>query len=51
VQANVETLKGAGWNFLEPGDGTVACGHTGRGRMREPDEIHAEIDRLLAAGA
>lgn len=47
VQGNVARLKKAGWRFLEPGEGTVACGHTGQGRMREPAEIHEEIDRLL----
>ena len=49
VRENVERLRAAGWTFLEPGEGTVACGHTGQGRMREPAEIHAEIDALLAA--
>jgi phosphopantothenoylcysteine decarboxylase/phosphopantothenate--cysteine ligase len=48
VRENVERLRAAGWRFLEPGEGTVACGHTGQGRMREPSEIHAEIDALLA---
>ena len=47
VRENLARLKKAGWHFLEPGEGTVACGHTGQGRMREPAEIHAEIDRLL----
>jgi phosphopantothenoylcysteine decarboxylase/phosphopantothenate--cysteine ligase len=49
VQENVARLRKAGWRFLEPGEGTVACGHTGQGRMREPAEIHAEIDRVLGA--
>ena len=48
VKGNVARLKKAGWRFLEPGEGTVACGHTGQGRMREPAEIHAEIDRMIA---
>ncbi len=50
VQRNVATLRDLGWRFLEPDEGTVACGHVGRGRMQEPAAIHAEIDRLLAAG-
>jgi len=49
VQENLARLRKAGWWFLEPGEGTVACGHTGQGRMREPEEIHSEIDRLLGA--
>ena len=48
VRENVEKLRATGWLFLEPGEGTVACGHTGQGRMREPSEIHAGIDALLA---
>ena len=48
VRENVARLKKVGWRFLDPGEGTVACGHTGQGRMREPEEIHAEIDRMLA---
>ncbi len=51
VRENAARLRKAGWRFLDPGEGTVACGHTGQGRMREPAEIHEEIDRLLAAGA
>jgi phosphopantothenoylcysteine decarboxylase/phosphopantothenate--cysteine ligase len=46
VRENVARLRKAGWRFLEPGEGTVACGHTGQGRMREPAEIHEEIERL-----
>jgi phosphopantothenoylcysteine decarboxylase/phosphopantothenate--cysteine ligase len=47
VQQNLAKLKSIGWHFLEPGEGTVACGHTGQGRMREPAEIHEAIDGLL----
>lgn len=48
VQENVSRLRMVGWRFLEPGEGAVACGHTGQGRMREPAEIHAEVDRILS---
>jgi phosphopantothenoylcysteine synthetase/decarboxylase len=51
VRENVERLRRAGWRFLEPGEGTVACGHTGQGRMREPAEIHAAVDGILGGGA
>jgi phosphopantothenoylcysteine decarboxylase / phosphopantothenate---cysteine ligase len=47
VQQNVAKLKSIGWHLLEPGEGTVACGHTGQGRMREPAEIHEAIDGLF----
>jgi len=50
VRENVERLRKAGWEILEPGEGSVACGHVGQGRMREPAEIHEAVDKMLAAG-
>ena len=49
VQENVDRLKRAGWRFLEPAEGTVACGHTGQGRMQEPQAIQEEIDRIVGS--
>jgi len=51
VRENVERLRKAGWRFLEPAEGTVACGHEGQGRLREPAEIEAAVGEMLAAGA
>jgi phosphopantothenoylcysteine decarboxylase/phosphopantothenate--cysteine ligase len=48
VQANVKRLREVGWRFLDPDEGTVACGHVGRGRMQEPEAIHAAVEALLA---
>ena len=39
TQENLETLKQRGINILTPDDGEMACGETGTGRMREPEEI------------
>lgn len=39
VQANCETLKRRGVQFLGPDSGDQACGETGFGRMSEPDAI------------
>jgi len=39
VQANCETLKRRGVQFLGPDSGEQACGETGFGRMSEPDAI------------
>jgi phosphopantothenoylcysteine decarboxylase/phosphopantothenate--cysteine ligase len=50
TQANVATLEARGARFVGPGEGRMASGHVGRGRMAEPDEIRAEIERLLARG-
>lgn len=39
VQRNMETLKSFGYRFIEPGEGYLACGYTGKGRMEEPEVI------------
>jgi phosphopantothenoylcysteine decarboxylase/phosphopantothenate--cysteine ligase len=39
VRENVERLRRFGWIFIDPGQGHLACGATGTGRMAEPDEI------------
>ena len=39
VSANVEKLRSLGYGFVGPGEGLLACGESGRGRMAEPDEI------------
>jgi phosphopantothenoylcysteine decarboxylase / phosphopantothenate---cysteine ligase len=47
VRANVETLRGRGVRFIGPAAGHLACGTVGVGRMAEPEDILAEIVRLL----
>lgn len=44
VRKNMETLKGFGYSFIEPDEGYLACGYTGKGRMAEPEDLHAMID-------
>lgn len=39
VQKNMETLKSFGYEFIEPGEGYLACGYTGKGRLEEPETI------------
>jgi phosphopantothenoylcysteine decarboxylase/phosphopantothenate--cysteine ligase len=39
TQQNMEKLKESGIRFIHPGEGLLACGDTGVGRMAEPDEI------------
>lgn len=51
VIANVETLRRRGANFIGPGEGRLACGKTGMGRMAEVPEILAAIEQLLPARA
>jgi len=49
VQQHMETLRGRGIHFIEPGEGFLACGYTGKGRMAEPEHIADKLAALLAA--
>ena len=48
TQRNVETLRGDGMLFVGPGDGAMACGEFGPGRLSELLEIVAAIESALA---
>jgi phosphopantothenoylcysteine decarboxylase/phosphopantothenate--cysteine ligase len=48
VQKNVETLAARGVRFVDPGEGYLACGWIGKGRLAEPDAIVAAAQRMLA---
>jgi phosphopantothenoylcysteine decarboxylase/phosphopantothenate--cysteine ligase len=41
VRRNLETLRARGVRFVEPGEGYLACGWIGKGRLAEPDDIVA----------
>jgi phosphopantothenoylcysteine decarboxylase/phosphopantothenate--cysteine ligase len=45
VQRNLQTLAGRGVRFVEPGEGYLACGWIGKGRLAEPAEI---VDAAVA---
>ena len=47
TQANIETLKKRGFIFVSPGEGRLACGDVGVGKMAEPVEIVSKIVELL----
>ncbi len=49
TQRNLATLKGDGVSFVGPGDGEMACGEFGPGRMAEPEAIADAIEAMLAA--
>lgn len=51
VRANVETLGARGVRFVDPGEGYLACGWVGRGRLAEPPEIAEAAVRLLGRGS
>jgi phosphopantothenoylcysteine decarboxylase/phosphopantothenate--cysteine ligase len=48
VQRNLQTLAARGVKFVEPGEGYLACGWIGKGRLAEPHDILAAADLALA---
>src|SRR5919106_1624445 len=48
VQRNLQALAARGVRFVEPGEGYLACGWIGKGRLAEPDEIVAAAVRMLS---
>jgi phosphopantothenoylcysteine decarboxylase/phosphopantothenate--cysteine ligase len=51
TQANLATLESRGVKRVGPGSGELACGEVGSGRMAEPLEIVAAIERVLVGDA
>src|SRR5262245_30506410 len=47
VVKNLDTLTARGVRFVEPGEGYLACGWIGKGRLAEPDEIVAAVELML----
>jgi phosphopantothenoylcysteine decarboxylase / phosphopantothenate---cysteine ligase len=47
VQRNMETLASRGVRFVDPGDGFLACGWIGKGRLAEPDAIVEAAEGML----
>ncbi len=39
VRENMDKLAKRGYTFIEPGEGFLACGYTGKGRLEEPETI------------
>src|SRR5699024_12275568 len=39
VMENMKQLEAWGYHFIEPGDGYLACGYVGKGRLEEPESI------------
>jgi len=48
TQRNLAQLREDGVHIMEPDSGEMACGEYGRGRLPEPEQIAAEIARLIA---
>ncbi|MDE7464069.1 MAG: bifunctional phosphopantothenoylcysteine decarboxylase/phosphopantothenate--cysteine ligase CoaBC [Clostridiales bacterium] len=45
--ANIKTLAERGMKIVYGGDGYLACGDTGRGRMAEPEELYSALETLF----
>lgn len=49
VAENLRVLATRGVQFVEPGEGYLACGWIGKGRLAEPEAVAEAADRLLAS--
>ena len=49
VQQNLRTLASRGVRFVEPGEGYLACGWVGKGRLAESADIVDAAEQLLSA--
>lgn len=47
VRENLARLKARGIEILDPGEGYLACGWVGKGRLAEPEAIAEAADRIL----
>lgn len=51
VTRNLAELSARGVMMIEPGEGLLACGYTGKGRMEEPETIAAVVKDYFAREA
>ncbi|WP_043933382.1 bifunctional phosphopantothenoylcysteine decarboxylase/phosphopantothenate--cysteine ligase CoaBC [Bacillus sp. EB01] len=48
VKRNIEILYSFGYRFIEPGEGYLACGYVGKGRLEEPEKIVELAQRFFS---
>ncbi|MGZ4805835.1 MAG: bifunctional phosphopantothenoylcysteine decarboxylase/phosphopantothenate--cysteine ligase CoaBC [Ilumatobacteraceae bacterium] len=51
VAENIATLRRRGVHIVEPDEGRLAGGDSGKGRLAAPERIIAEVERVLGGGA
>lgn len=51
VARNLAACREMGYEIVEPGDGFLACGDVGPGRLAEPADILARVEAALARAA
>src|SRR5580693_2316790 len=49
VTENLAKLRSRGAVIIEPGEGALACGYEGQGRLPDPAIVVAEIEKMLSA--
>jgi phosphopantothenoylcysteine decarboxylase/phosphopantothenate--cysteine ligase len=47
VQENMRKLVERGVRMVSPGEGLLACGYVGKGRLAEPEQIIAEVENYF----
>lgn len=45
LKENIDKLKSFGYRFIDAEEGLLACNYSAKGRMSEPEDIVAEIER------
>jgi len=48
VRRNIETLRDRGFTIIDPGEGSLACGYEGKGRLADVDVLVAETARAVS---
>ena len=48
TQGHIASLKSKGSRIIEPASGILACGAVGAGRLPEPVEVVAEVEKIFA---
>ncbi|WP_313641269.1 bifunctional phosphopantothenoylcysteine decarboxylase/phosphopantothenate--cysteine ligase CoaBC [Paenibacillus sp.] len=48
VLSNLDILASRGVQFIEPGEGLLACGYVGKGRLEEPEAIVSCVENFFA---
>ena len=46
IARHLETLRGDGWQVIEPEDGHMACGVSGKGRLPDPEAIRRAVQEI-----
>ncbi len=48
VVENLAKLRARSVTIIEPGEGELACGYEGKGRLAEPAEVVEEVERMVS---